>query len=268
MLYLIKSFLRDLKNFYFPKKYPFGKKILADKEYYISKHLEAKNKIYKEIDLFEKKCDFKINKDWIDNLALQTQVVKKKSEINYQHGRILYSSLRKYIKDKNLNSLNILEIGTALGFSATCMSKAINDSNIRANIVTIDIISGDNKIYWNCIADHDGPKTRYELLSVWKKELNNIIFLTGPSFFTLRKFKERRINFAYIDGMHDYKNVKNEFEFISSKQETGDIIILDDVNSAFPEVLIFLKELRRLNNYYIEKIESSKERAYAICKKK
>ena len=82
-------------------------------------------------------------------------------------------------------------------------------------------------------------------MSVWKKELNNIIFLTGPSFFTLRKFKERRINFAYIDGMHDYKNVKNEFEFISSKQETGDIIILDDVNSAFPEVLIFLKELRK-----------------------
>ena len=89
-------------------------------------------KIYKEIDLFEERCDFKIDKKWLDNLALHTQVVKK-SEINYQHGRILYSSLRDYIK-KELKYLNILEIGTALGFSSTCMSKAIIDSNIKGKI--------------------------------------------------------------------------------------------------------------------------------------
>ena len=72
-------------------------------------------KIYKEIDLFEERCDFKIDKKWLDNLALHTQVVKK-SEINYQHGRVLYSSLRDYIKKRvkvfkyirNRNSIRFL----------------------------------------------------------------------------------------------------------------------------------------------------------------
>ena len=268
MFYLVKSILRDVKNYYFPKKYPFGKKILADKEYYISKHNDAKKKIYKEIDLFEERCDFKIDKKWLDNLALHTQVVKKKSEINYQHGRVLYSSLRDYIKKKELKYLNILEIGTALGFSSTCMSKAIIDSNIKGKIFSIDIISGINKIYWNCIDDHEGPKTRFELLSSWKEELSNIIFLTGPSFFTLKKFKEHKVNFAYIDGMHDYRNVKKEFDFISSRQSSGDMIILDDVNSSFPEVERFLDEQKKNGDYNIQKIKSTEERAYAVCEKR
>jgi predicted O-methyltransferase YrrM len=268
MLYLIKSFLRDLKNFYFPKKHPFGEKILADKEYYISKHLEAKNKIYVEIDNFEKITSFKIEKDWLDNLALHTQVVKKKSEINYQHGRILYSALRKYIKKNKIKFLNVLEIGTALGYSSICMSKAINDSKTLGNIVSLDIISGKNKIYWNCIDDHQGPKTRDELLSTWKEELKNISFLTGPSSFTLKKFKKDRINFAYIDGMHDYLNVNKEFNFISSRQISGDIVILDDVNEKFPEVIKFIKDQEKLAIYNVEKIKSSEDRAYAICEKK
>ena len=49
-----------------------------------------------------------------------------------------------------------------------CMSKAINDSNIKGTIHTIDIISGENKIYWNCIDDHDGPKTRIEFRQLEK----------------------------------------------------------------------------------------------------
>ena len=44
MFYLVKSILRDIKNYYFPKKYVW-KKILADKEYYISKHNDAKKNL-------------------------------------------------------------------------------------------------------------------------------------------------------------------------------------------------------------------------------
>ena len=48
----------------------------------------------------KKSKEFNLNKDWLDNLALKTQVVIKNSEINYQHGRILYSELSEYISQK------------------------------------------------------------------------------------------------------------------------------------------------------------------------
>ena len=129
------NILRDFKNYFFPNKNPFGKKISATKEYYLSIYEKAKKEKFLEIDNFESSSGFNIDKLWLDELALHTQVVKKKSAINYQHGRVLYSLLRKYIQDQNINFIKILEIGTARGFSSICMSKAINDSKIKGNII-------------------------------------------------------------------------------------------------------------------------------------
>ena len=263
----MKSYLRDLRDLYFPKKFPFGTKIVASKDYYLKILNNIKSKRYKTIDEFEIKKNFFINKNWLNELALHTQVVKKKSEINYQHGRLIYAELMYYIKHCHVKEINIFETGTARGFSSLCMSKAINDSNIKGTIHTIDIISGENKIYWNCIDDHDGPKTRIELLGNWKNELKNIKFYTGPSRFVMKRIKLKRINFAFIDAMHDYQNVKREFNFISKTQLKGDIVILDDFNINFPGVGAFLKELKLLKIYKLDFIKSDNKRAYAICKK-
>ena len=45
------------------------------------------------------------------------------------------------------------------------MSKAIIDSNIKGKIFSDRYNFRINRIYWNCIDDHEGPKTRFELLS-------------------------------------------------------------------------------------------------------
>ena len=37
-----------------------------------------------------------------------------------------------------------------------------------------------------------------------------------------------KINFAFIDGMHDYYNVKKELNLFQERQSIGDIIICDD----------------------------------------
>jgi len=267
MYYKIKSYLRDLKNLYFPKKFPFGRKVAASKDYYIKIFNNTKIKRYKTIDNFEKEKKFFLNKNWLDEIALHTQVVKKKSEINYQHGRLIYAELMHYIINNFVQEVNILETGTARGFSSICMSKAINDSGIRGTIHTIDIISGENKIYWNCIDDHDGPKTRKELLAHWKNELKNIKFYVGPSRFVMERIKLKRINFAFIDAMHDYQNVKREFNFISKLQLKGDIVILDDFNINFPGIGKFLNELNLLKIYKLDFIKSNNKRSYVICKK-
>ena len=93
------------------------------------------------------------------------------------------------------------------------------DCNIRGNIFTIDIIPHNKAFFWNCIDDHEGPKTRVELLSKWRNELKNIKFLTGPSRMVLKKINMQRINFAFVDGMHDMTNIKREFNFIKLRQK-------------------------------------------------
>ena len=107
------SYLRDFRNYYFPKKNPFGKDVQASKDYYLSIFEKAKNETYLEVEKFEETSGFKIDKSWLDDLALHTQVVKKSQLINYQHGRILYSKLSKYIKEKDIKFINVVEIGTA-----------------------------------------------------------------------------------------------------------------------------------------------------------
>ncbi len=120
---------------------------LAKKEVYLQIHKVSKNKQYPIIDAFEKKYKFNINKDWFENLALNTQVVIKRSEINYQHGRLLYSLLMNYISNqsKKMNYIQIFETGTARGFSAICMARALIDSRINGNVTTIDILPHEKK---------------------------------------------------------------------------------------------------------------------------
>ena len=78
-IYKLPFFKKPLPN------YPFGKKIQAKKEKYLELYSKAiKNEDQKVID-FEKKCGFSINKDWFNELALHTQIVIKKGELNFFH---------------------------------------------------------------------------------------------------------------------------------------------------------------------------------------
>ena len=236
------------------------------KNYYLSTFEKAKNEIYLEVEKFENSSGFKIDKLWLDDLALHTQVVKKESAINYQHGRILYSKLSKYIKEKNIKFINVVEIGTARGFSSICMSKAINDANINGKIITIDIIPNDQKIYWNCIDDLESKKSRKDLLKNWPKELNNIFF-NWPKLLCFKKDLFDRIHFAYIDGMHDYFNTKKEFDFISSRQRFNDIIIFDDYSKNFPDIVKLVEDIKNRKNYNINILASTDQRSYVIAQK-
>ena len=93
----------------------------------------------------------------------------KQSKILYLHGFLLYGALRKYLLDHpEIQSLNILETGTARGFGTVCMAKALKDARRAGKIASIDILPSQKPIYWNCIHDVDGPKTRFQLLDRWQ----------------------------------------------------------------------------------------------------
>lgn len=263
MIKFIKSLI--IKFFFYN---PICKRPIGTRENYIKIFENIRSKSYPTIDEFEEKNGFKIDKQFLDELALKTQITIKKSENNYQHGRVLYSVLCDYISNKNINSLNIFEVGTARGFSSLCMSKALKDSKINGNIFTCDIIPHNKKIFWNCILDHDNKKkTRFEIIGKWTNLIDKINFFHGTCKEAQEKHNFGRINFAFIDAQHEYDDVKIEFDFISSHQEKDDIIIFDDIQEKFPGVKLLIDEIESYKNYRVLKLFSTSERGYAICRK-
>lgn len=187
-----------------------------------------------DLENLEKQSGFIIDKDWLNALAFQTQIVIKKSKLNYAHGRVLYTVLSSYLKTlkQDNKKINVIETGTARGFSALCMAKALNDAEFEGTICTVDVLPHHNKIFWNCASDHNkGKQTREDLLSDWIELVDRyIIFIQGYTRQVLPKLGLPRIHFAFLDGAHTYEDVLFEFKIISNRQKTGDIIIFDDYN--------------------------------------
>ncbi len=252
--------------------YPFGNFPLGCKEEYLKLFEESKKERYLEVDNFEVKMQSKISQEWIDNLALYTQVTKKKSKICYAHGRVLFSALSNYIDsclNINKNKIIIFETGTARGFSSLCMALALKKKNVSGLICTFDVLPHNVPIYWNSISDENGPISRSEILKPWKNLVQEyILFIQGNTLIELPKFNVDRINFAFLDGAHTYNDIMFEFSNIQTKQLEGDIIIYDDYSpKKFPELVKAIDEICENFKYSRLLIKASDERSYLIAQK-
>jgi len=222
----------------------------------------------KKINAFEKENGYLIDPIWFKKLSLQTQTCIKDSPLNFNHGRILYSLLSKYIVKNNSSQFLIFETGTARGFSSICMAKAIIDRNANGLITTIDSLPHNEKINWNCISDSKGKKSREELLSHWEEELSRIIFIQGWTDNIIDRLGIKRINFAFLDAQHDKDSVMKEFKFVSDRQTEGDIVVFDDVTKGiFNEVCQAVDEIEVKFPYEIKRLQIDNKRGYAIATK-
>ncbi len=252
---------------------PFSKTNLSF-DTYIRLAKEASNEKYDEIDSYEALLGFKVDKSWLDELALHTQIVIKDSKLCYAHGRVLYSSLSSYLTNLNQKNVDeeitILETGTARGYSAICMAKALKDNGFGGKILTFDLIPNEKKMFWNCIDDQDGAKTRLELLNPWKELLDeHIIFIEGDTRHTLKSCSLGRVNFAFLDGAHTYEDVMFEFFQIKDKQLEGDVIVYDDYsNNLFPGIVKAVDHICKEYKYERKDIFAADNRAYVIATKK
>ena len=97
------NFFRKLNKFYdtlFYKHWnssPFCVKPKGEVKDYLQLFSKAKEKKYPQVEEYEIKNGFAINKLWLDELALKTQITIKKSELCYAHGNVLYTTLCNYI---------------------------------------------------------------------------------------------------------------------------------------------------------------------------
>lgn len=206
------------------------------------------------------------------DLTLQTQTVIKDQKLSFLHGYLLEQELRKYLKKNSLErNINILEIGTARGYSSICMAKVLEDYRINGKILSIDILPVNKKIYWNCLNDISFDKqTRYELLKPWESLVNKyLIYINGYSRLILRKFFIPRIHFCFIDGSHQYDDVFYEINFVKDRQKKNDIIFFDDFNlKKFPGVLKAINDKFFQNEYYHHILDYGEDRKYLIAIKK
>ena len=142
--------------------------------------------------------------------------------INYERGILLYALIAKY------KPQNVLEIGTAKGYSTLCMAWAMHDHNIPGTIYTIDPAL-DTKFEIK-IDDEINVLTTTQL---WKKIapyewVSKIKPLIGYSGEIMNKHKFPKIDFAYIDGHHVYEAVEHDFYAFLNTSSNDFRILFDD----------------------------------------
>ncbi|SCA63543.1 Uncharacterized protein SCG7109_AR_00130 [Chlamydiales bacterium SCGC AG-110-M15] len=248
---------------------PFGSEPQASEDTYLKLFSNIKDEVLEQVSQYEKGCGFSIDRAWLQPLVLHTQVVIKKSPLCFQHGPLLYSALRSYIEKKAPNYVNIIETGTARGFSSLCLAKALQDADTEGKIMTFDVLPHKTAIFWNCIDDLQGPCTRESLLQGFHDLIDRyLIYIQGDTRVSMLKAQMSRIHFAFLDGAHTYKDLMNEFQYLKGKQQPGDIIVFDDyVESVFPGVVKAVDEICDRHAYQPRKFTSSEQRAYVIATK-
>lgn len=228
----------------------------------------AAAQIYPEIDEFEKTNGFAIAPAWLHDLALHTQIVVKKSPLCYAHGRILYSALSRYLGENPLLSkINILETGTARGFSSLCMARALADMGRNGSIVTFDTLPHQVPIYWNCIDDINGKRSREVLLEPWTDLVQEyLVFLQGDTRMMLPRVNLGRVHFAFLDGAHTYTDVIFEFRQVAVDQCPGDIVVFDDYTPCqYPGLVKAVDEICNFYNYAANKLFAHSGRGYVVA---
>tara|TARA_B100000886_G_scaffold127628_2_gene86050 strand:+ start:2305 stop:3192 length:888 start_codon:yes stop_codon:yes gene_type:complete len=214
--------------------------------------------------------------EFIEKTAFTLQNVIKKTKNSYIHGYILYSYVSEYInlllelEGSHADQINILDIGTARGFSSLCMAKSLDDNKFNGKIFTFDILPNRISFFWNSHVDlSQGKTSRLELLKPWEDIVNKyLIFFSTATFNSLRVVDIPKIHFAFIDGSHFFKDVIFEIKYIFKRLNENSILILDDYDiNLFPGVVRACDYLLSLKLHTsFELIPIQNERKLAVFK--
>ena len=148
--------------------------------------------------------------------------------------------------------MNIVDIGTARGFSSLCLAKALENNNISGKIFTFDILPNRSSFFWNSHTDiSQGQLSRIELLKPWRNLVDKyIIFFSTATFNSLNIVDIPKIHFAFIDGSHSFKDVFLEINYLIQRLDNNSILIFDDYDEElFPGVVKACNYLSSLNKH-------------------
>ncbi len=248
---------------------PFGRTPRASAAEYRRLWEHAKAQSFPAIDAFESESGAAIDQVWLHQLALLTQVTIKASDLCYQHGRLLYAVLSRYVRAHQGRPLTIVETGTARGFSGLCLAKALADQGAAGTILSFDVLPHDVAFLWNCVLDEQGPRTRAQLLGDYTALIErHLVFLRGDTKRELSRVSMPRVHMAVLDSVHTYDHVHAEFATIGPRQQTGDVLFFDDYTpDAYPGVVKAADEICAEHGYRTTVITANPRRRYLIAEK-
>ena len=114
-----------------------------------------------------------------------------------EHGPFLYRLVF------GMRPRTVLDIGTARGFSALYMAKAMVDAGIDGYVYTIDTKPHDEPLRWHSPKQFldpfkDREVSRREILSSFEEEIvGRVVFLTGRSSEVLRDWRYGKVDLAF-----------------------------------------------------------------------
>lgn len=156
-----------------------------------------------------------------------------------------WNDLLHYLSGRKIK--NVIEIGSLNGGSLWCFSR-ISDND--ANIFSIDL---DEKGQFVSIEDKKYAFKNFEIENQ-KIEIVNIDSKKDECLKILKEKLNNNVDILFIDGSHNYEDVKNDFNKYSKlvDEKSGVIIFHDIFNNHIDCVgaKIFWNEIK--NNYYYE----------------
>jgi hypothetical protein len=237
-------------------------------EDYARAYAEECSKHYPQIDAFEERLGYSIHSERpgaLEDAARTLACPVKRNPPNWQHGRIIYSVARDRLSTFGGFGI-MLDIGTAKGFSALCLAWAIADadSGLRGvgRVVTLDSVHPNDRVHRNSVSELAFGRylTVGEFLAPWP-EAGLIHAIGTPSHQWLAMNRER-IALAFIDGKHTYAAVAEDLDGIKHHQESGDVIIADDL-----QVDGVAQAVAGLRGYDLTLISAHRDRQYAVATK-
>lgn len=219
-------------------------------------------RVYPLVNAFEARAGYAIDGERLLDAARVLACPLKAHSPNWQHGRILYAAARQYLADVgHARRVQLLDIGTAKGFSALCLRWAMIDAGAQGQLVSVDVIDPRSRERRNTVAELESPKTLTELLEPWP-EAAGITFQCSTGIDFLKKYGGR-IEIAFVDGKHTGAVVAIEGTMLADRQLAGDLVIFDDVH--LPDVKA---AVARLTAYTVDWLPILPLRAYALARRR
>jgi cephalosporin hydroxylase len=183
---------------------------------------------YPEVDQLEARCGFAVHRGRLEAAARVLACPVKVNPPSWQHGRVIYAMAGRLLSVDPAPGV-FVDIGTAKGFSAVVAGWAIELAGTDHKVVSVDIVDPSLRVVRNSVLEvGDELFTVSQFVAPFISRSVSTTFLGGGSGPTLEKLTER-VRFAFVDGKHSHAAVVADAERLRARQQTGDVIVFDDV---------------------------------------
>ena len=166
-----------------------------------------------------------------------------------EHGLLLYKVTMEGARSDG--PLVVLDVGTARGFSAITMARAMLDGELEGRVYSVDVIGHHEPLNWHGTKQEaDEPLagveiSRSEIWGRWFAEESGLVTtINSRSMEVLKDWRHGQIDYAFLDGSHEYEDVRGELEALDSLMAEGGVIVVDDFHLG---VVVYRVRSRLLN---------------------